>query len=396
MVAILYLAHDLDDSAIWRRVSMLEAGGAQVTIAGFRRGTLPLPRPARVLGVTQNGRMVQRVWAVARAIMGASGNLGALPRPDIILARNLEMLAVARRAMALWRSGPAPTLAYEVLDVHRMMIGSGRRARAMRAVERALLRRAGVLVTSSPGFLRAYFTPCGQIGPATAVELVENKVNDFDLLPDAASAPPVVKPTVLTIGWFGILRCAASLGVLDTATRADPGRIRVLLAGRPALDAIPDFHAVVAANPDLEFVGPYRNPDDLPGLYGAVHLAWLVDRYDAGLNSDWLLPNRLYEGGLHGAIPLSLAGTEVARYLAGMGIGLVLPQLTAGDLAAVTGRLDEAGLARLGAAVRAVPRGAWVATRADAVDLVRALSAAATGVRPAVARPVAAMNGTGR
>ncbi|MES2146149.1 MAG: glycosyl transferase family 1, partial [Pseudomonadota bacterium] len=56
MVSILYLAHDLDDSAIWRRVVMLKNGGAEVTPAGFRRGTGPLPGPALVLGATGNGR----------------------------------------------------------------------------------------------------------------------------------------------------------------------------------------------------------------------------------------------------------------------------------------------------------------------------------------------------
>jgi succinoglycan biosynthesis protein ExoL len=395
MVAILYLAHDLDDAAIWRRVSMLEAGGAEVTLAGFRRGTATLPRSARVLGVTQNGRMGQRLRAVARAMLGAQRALGDLPRPDVILARNLEMLAIARRVRGLWPGGPAPGLAYEVLDIHRMMLGDSARARAMRAVERGLMRRAGLLVTSSQGFLDAYFNPYGQIGAATAVQLVENKVNGFDLIP-ATHTLAAIPSAVPTIGWFGILRCAASLACLDAVTRAVPGRMRVVLAGRPALDAIPDFHAVVDANPDLEFRGAYRNPDDLLQLYGAVHLAWLVDRYDAGLNSDWLLPNRLYEGCLHGAVPLALAGTEVARRLAEMGIGLVVPQLDEGDLTRLMGTLDPGRLAQLAAAVRVLPDKTWVAGKADAAELVRALTRTAAGAQSATNGQNIALNGAGR
>ena len=59
-----YLAHDLDDPAIWRRVEMLRRGGARVRVAGFRRGQGPLPEAATVLGRTANGRMVQRVRAI--------------------------------------------------------------------------------------------------------------------------------------------------------------------------------------------------------------------------------------------------------------------------------------------------------------------------------------------
>lgn len=62
---VTYLAHDLDDPSIWRRVRMLRQGGAQVRVAGFRRGQGALPEPATVLGRTSNGRMIQRVRAIA-------------------------------------------------------------------------------------------------------------------------------------------------------------------------------------------------------------------------------------------------------------------------------------------------------------------------------------------
>ena len=396
MVSILYLAHDLDDSAIWRRVAMLQAGGAQVTLAGFRRGNTPLPGPALVLGVTSNGRMVQRLRAVAQAVFAAGKMLGGLPRPDIILARNVEMLAIARRARPLWSGQAQPGLAYEVLDIHRMMLGDGLRAKAMRGAERALARDAGLLLTSSPGFVREYFAPYEQLSRATRIHLVENKVNDPSL---GTQGPPdrTTARHVPTIGWFGILRCAASLKVLDQATRSAPGRYKVLLAGRPALDVVPDFHAIIGANPDIEFTGPYQNPDDLPNLYGAVDFAWLVDRYEAGQNSDWLLPNRLYEGCAFGAVPIALAGTEVARKVADLGVGLTLPDMAVASVCGLLEGCGQAERAALGAAVAAVPRTAWVATKSDAQDLVDALAILAkpsAPLMPVPANPVAIATGS--
>ncbi len=365
---VLYLAHDLDDSAIWRRVAMLEAGGARVTVAGFRRRSGALPGPAIVLARTADARMVQRVGAVLRAAVGLAAALRGIDAPDVVLARNLEMLALAARARRIW---PAASLVYEVLDIHRMMLGDGARPRALRAAERRLGRDAQLLLTSSPAFVSGYFVPHGQT-PAP-IRIVENKCLALDQAPPVPLPAPAAPP--LVIGWFGILRCAWSLACLDRLTRAAPGRYRVVLRGKPARDAIPTFDATVAANPDLCFEGAYRNPEDLPEIYGAVHLAWLVDRFDAGANSDWLLPNRLYEGCLHGAVPVALRGTETAAWLGREGIGITVPSDQDAVADTLAGLTPDAVIDNQ-RAVRAVPESRWIATRDDCRALVAALQTA--------------------
>ncbi|RYD20928.1 MAG: glycosyl transferase family 1, partial [Spirochaetia bacterium] len=62
MLHILYLVHDLSDPAVRRRVMMLAAGGARVTLAGFRRTDKVVSEVAGLkpidLGVTADGRFV--------------------------------------------------------------------------------------------------------------------------------------------------------------------------------------------------------------------------------------------------------------------------------------------------------------------------------------------------
>uniref|UniRef100_A4WTY5 Glycosyltransferase subfamily 4-like N-terminal domain-containing protein n=1 Tax=Cereibacter sphaeroides (strain ATCC 17025 / ATH 2.4.3) TaxID=349102 RepID=A4WTY5_CERS5 len=374
---ILYLAHDLDDSAIWRRVAMLRAGGATVHLAGFRRREGPLPEPATLLGRTADARLARRAFSVLRAGAGLGRRLATQEAPDVILARNLEMLALAARAKALW---PEALVVYEVLDIHRMMLGEGLRAQAMRALERRLLRRVGLVLTSSPGFINEYFQPFGQT--RAPIRLIENKC----FYPGAAIPPvpapqPVTAP--ITIGWFGILRCAWSLDCLDRVTRASPGRYRVLLRGKPALDQLPRFHETVAANPDLEFGGPYRNPEDLAGIYGQVHLSWLIDRYDAGKNSDWLLPNRLYEGCRHHAVPVALAGTEVASFLGDCNIGLTVAAPDVDQVSDLLGHLDPPRVEVLRGRVRDVPEAVWATGPEECQDVTGLMAqiAAARGRR---------------
>lgn len=365
---ILYLVSDLDDAATWRRISMLEAGGASVNVAGTRREAQPLSRPATVLGRTYPGKFMHRAFSTLRLLLsGANRVHGAVP--DVIVARNLEMLPLALRVQSRFCPENRPSVFYEVLDVHRLMLGNGVIAKGLRYIERRMCRKVTGVITSSPRFDTEYFSRFGQIGSAPLV--VENKV----------WAPHGLKPlehqaragNTLTIGWFGILRCAASLRCLDEVCRLAGGRVRLVLRGKPALDAIPDFHQTVQANPHMEFHGPYTYPDDLPHIYGETDLAWLVDRFDAGANSDWLLPNRLYESCAHGAIPLALGGTETARYLQRNKLGLIVPSLESQAVTALLDQTSSAQLEALRTELTSRDEANWKTTHQDCVLLVEQL-----------------------
>ncbi len=291
--------------------------------------------------------MKQRLTAILKALPRIGRLVPPPGRPETVVARNLETLVLG----AWLARGGRARLCYELLDIHGMMLGQGRVARALRRIEARLMRRCAAVITSSPAFATNYLRAYGQ--PDIPVILAENK--PFDAPDTQTSARPAQAP--ITLGWFGILRCRFSLQALDRLTRDHPGQFRVILRGRPALDVLGDFHAVVEANPDLQFHGPYRWPDDLPAIYGEVDYAWLIDRYQAGENSDWLLPNRLYEGCLNGAVPIVLQGTEVARKAAGWGCALTIrvPQ----DDAIAQGLATAKGaLPGLREALAAVPRSA--------------------------------------
>lgn len=380
---VTYLAHDLDDPSIWRRVRMLRQGGAQVLVAGFRRGQGPLPEAAIVLGHTANGRMIQRVRAIAAAWPRIERMIPAQDGPEVILARNLEMLALGAR-LARARDG---RLVYELLDIHAMMLGQGIAARALRRVEARLMRHTSLVVLSSPAFETSYLRHFDQ--PDIQTLLVENK--PFSRSGSTLHVPPAPGGAEdggpLIVGWFGMLRCRWSLGILDQVTRAHPGRFRVILRGRPALDVMEDFHDVIGANPDLSFSGPYNWPDDLPGIYGQIDVAWLIDRYQAGQNSDWLLPNRLYEGCLNGAVPVVLQATEVARRVSEWNCGVVVSAPDVDAVADTLSALTPDMLAARRAAVADLPRTALEMDEAEC----RHLTAAICGTVSVPAKPLGAV-----
>lgn len=384
MLDVLYLASNTGDATVDKRVEMLVDGGASVSVAGFRRSGSAIPQLNVAdyfeLGETFDARFGQRIMAVAQAAGPLKARMRGRAAPDVIVARNLEMLFLANRLQPMWREPPA--IVYECLDIHRLLLRDDLVGQALRSLERRLARNASLLLTSSPAFVREYFDAYAQTDLPTLV--VENKVYGETGTPatNPALRPPHDGP--LRIGWFGALRCRRSLAILADFSARMNGAVEVVLRGRPALTEFTDFRGFVAAQPFMTYEGAYRNPDDLAGIYSDIHLAWAIDYFEEGQNSKWLLPNRIYEGCRHGAIPVALAGTETAAFLQTNGIGIVLPDTAPQTLVDRLAGLGPEALRDLAAAVAARPVGTFAADTNDARQLVGRLAQAAGAAHAAL------------
>lgn len=380
-----YIVHDLADPAVERRVRMLRRGGAEVALAGFHRTPAPPPAVAGVvpvpLGRTADGKLAARALSVVGSRLQHRRIAAALGPVDALMARNLEALAIAtamRRDLArssgrarARKSGERDVpLTYELLDIHRLLLG--RKGAPFRALEGRLARQCQRLIVSSPAFVSAYVEPLSRM--RLPVELVENKL--IAAPAGGVAVPPAGPPW--RVGLFGALRDRHSIAVLGAAAARLGGTLQVDIRGKPSPAVFDDFAALVAGHEHMHFAGPYRMPDDLAELYGAVHFIWCIDYYEAGANSEWLLPNRLYEGGAHGAVPIARAGTATAARLEALGIGHVLHGDPAEALAAVLATMTAERWAEMRAAVTRLAPSTFVTDDAECgrlVDIVAARSA---------------------
>ncbi|MCF3931922.1 glycosyl transferase family 1 [Acuticoccus sp. M5D2P5] len=313
----------------------------------------------------------------AAQVMTASARAGRLARAvgavDAVLARNLEMLSLG--AAVRGKLPRAVPLSYEVLDIHRLLLDRSVKGRALREVERRLAANVSAVITSSPAFVRQYFEPLS--GVRAPVHLVENKVPGWAAPPPSprlADGPP------WRIGLFGALRDRRSVDLLKQLAATLDGLAEIVVRGRPSAAIFDDLAAELAAAPNVAFEGAYRNPDDLAAIYADVHFVWAIDYYEADANSEWLLPNRLYEGGLYGAVPIARQGTEIARFLADRDYGLVLGADPAEALADRLRTLDGEAYRAEAAKVARVPTGDFVADDGDCAALVALI----TGAMPRV------------
>lgn len=367
---VLYMAPDLSDPAVGRRRIMLEAGGAEVAVAGFLRGDAadpPRSWAAERLGRTRDAALTQRALMVARHLLGFWTLRRRVRGQDAVVARNLEMLVLAWAGLALARS--QTPLSYEVLDIHRVMLGAGLKSKLLRRIERHLLTRVDRLILSSEAFDQAYFhllqqTPIPRL-------LLENKVLALDRSPPAALPAPGAPPW--RIGWFGMLRCRRSLELLGRLAASRPGLIEVDIRGRPSPAVFgDDFQAVVAQWPGVTFHGPYA-AEDLADAYARVHFVWAVDYYEAGQNSDWLLPNRLYEGNAHGRPLIAQRDVETGRWLAARHVGALFdnPEV---ELTPFFDEMTSSRYRSYAEAVAGLRRSDLLADRQDCLDLVGTLT----------------------
>ncbi|WP_428485839.1 hypothetical protein [Rhodopila sp.] len=370
----------MTDAAVVRRVRMLRAGGAEVKLLGFRRSAQACSTvdgvPAVDLGQTHDGKLGRRAALVLRRCLEAGQWRDWVAGCDVLLARNLEMCTIALAARK--RVNATVPLVFECLDIHTALSGANLPSKLLLAWEKHILHRCAALVVSSPGFLTHHFRTLGVDLPR--VILAENK----RVMVDAAiERPPLARPanTHWRVGWFGNIRCADSFHMLLALARRGPDIIDVTLRGKPsrALQALIDRHLPL---PNMVFHGPYQQAE-LATIYQAVHFTWGCDYYEAGLNSDWLLPNRLYEGSFFNRPVIAATGTQTAEWLQARGAGVLL-DTPAKNLEPFLRRLTPDLYADLQRAAAAIPTTDLVWTRADCERFVAQLAGhkAATARNP--------------
>lgn len=359
MKSILYLVHDVNDAAVQKRVRMMSAGGVCVKVMGFRRGDKPLNNihDAEVidLGQTYNANFIQRITSVLKIVLSISKYKSDFEKCDALVSRNLEMLAIAVRGRA--KNQKNIPLVYESLDIHRLLLNKSVVGKILRKLESWLCSRASRLWTSSPAFISQYFETISSI--QLPITLVENKVFD----PDSSLTPHTPNMAVnrpWKIGWFGAIRCRKSLDILKNIVRNSNGEIEVIIRGRVSYDQFDDFDKTIADTDGLHFFGAYKNPDDLANIYGEVHFNWAIDMFEEGLNSSWLLPNRLYEGGLMNCVPLADKTVQTGKVLNEKNIGITFDGISLDQLTNFFEQLTDEQYQDLKKRSESVDRLQWV------------------------------------
>lgn len=365
---------DVAEPSQIRRIRALRALGCDVTSFCQRRqggGTFAPEWPNVDLGLVRHQDIKGRALGLGAAVRRALSRRDVLADADLIIARNLDLalIALAARRIASLRAGKRqPPLVYECLDIHDLMTAPGRKGQVMRLAERQVLSRAALVVVSSPGFTENYFRPVQHYhGP---VALVENKLWLDPALGLQRPQPAQRPPGPLTIGLVGSIRCQASVELLFRTADLMGDRLRLRFSGALHDHALSDFHGQLLRHPNAEWTGPYPYPQGLSSAYAGCDLVWAQDMWQRGTNSDWLLPNRIYEASWCGCPQVALSSTQTGKRIAQDGLGWTIDAPNPADLAALLSRLTPDDLALARGALLSRPASDFVQSPAELLPML--------------------------
>ncbi len=322
---VVLLVPDIADPVTHKRVEALKEAGCPVVVAGFQRGRFANAAPPGgqhiALGRTADACYKHRLWALMLALPKLVAAADRLRPAGAIYARNLDQLVLALLIRALLQS--RAWIFYEVLDIQPLASGKGMRSYFTRALEKVALRCVAMLIVSSPAFHSEYFKR--RLNYRGRWFLLENKL-PFSIR-SIARRPSVrerLEPRPQdrwVIGYFGFIRGQATLDLIVRLARRLRDKVVFRFAGTVTSIDPDSFKRAVAENENIEYLGPYANPGDLPRLYAGVDFIWAIDLENVDGNSQWLMPCRFYEAGYFGVPCLAAAGFEVGRAIAEVDCG---------------------------------------------------------------------------
>ncbi len=350
----IFLGHDCTHVDARKRTMALESAGVQLKGFFFRREKNNAdyqPEWDNVeLGITVDNNYAKRVPALLKGLKILVNHKKDLREAKFLMARNFDMMFIGMLAKVL--TGSKAKLVYDIPDIQEFFFGKGIKGKVFRGLEKIILSQISLLVVTSPGFVTGYFEKyqnykgrhfvwenkllseqMGEMPSPQAMNVHRQKVGDDD--------------TLWTVCWHGTLRCPKSMAILaDTAKRLG-SKVKFYLRGKQTI--YPElFEKTFAGIENVEFGGEYRTPDHLEEIYGPAHFNWCPDYFDPDGNSPLLLPNRLYQGGALGVVPIAIEGQESANYVKNHNLGYVLPEASADALIAFleTATWDDYLLAR--------------------------------------------------
>lgn len=308
-----------------KRITMLKQAGYNIEAVAFSRpyhsGRLPDCR-VESLGDIESGRYASRLLSMVAVLPRVRR---AIRRNDLVYASGADMALLAIVAGI----GLRQPIVLEVGDIREVQLAPGFAGRLVRWLDKRLVGNCALLVVTAPKFLDTYYRRwLGSEVPAVVIEnklepeFVDQIARRAQITTDYGSEDSKKAP--LIIGYFGGLRCEWSWSVLRDLAIAKPDDVHIILAGYPMNPR--DLPNKVLEYNNIEYLGEYRSPQDLPSLYGQVDLVWAC--YQPIGPNDWNLrwarPNRFYESCLFGKPLVSRAGSCDAAEVERLNIGLVV------------------------------------------------------------------------
>jgi len=238
-------------------------------------------------------------------------------KTDVIYCFGLDMLLLAWLVKMLL--GKPVTLLYEVGDIREVLLGTNLKSKLARVLETFLVQRIDRLILTSKAYYEHFYE--GILKLSVPYQVIENKLEP-GFVSEQAMLPPSYR-----LGYFGVLRCPRSWEIMNQLAKEG---MSIYIRGFPRspLNLSEDDLSSTAEHQDnLTYGGTYLAPDELTSIYEQVELVWACYPFEENrpvANWKWARTNRFYESCFFKKPMICQAGTEDARVVEALNIGLAV------------------------------------------------------------------------
>jgi len=186
-------------------------------------------------------------------------------------------------------------IVYEVPDIRELFFSSSLTGKLIRWIEKIVIPRIDLLIVTSPEFVSEYFIRLRKIYVPDYL-IIENKIHyeEFPHSDTQSGLPVLTNKQKIRIGYFGVLRCAATLNCLIEL--AEKNLFEIILRGI-FMPATRYYESIIGDLDHIHYLGPYKVPEDLSCMYSGVDVIWAAYPFsdkEAG-NHLFARTNRFYE-----------------------------------------------------------------------------------------------------
>lgn len=315
---ILFILPVLTDSYTRKRVKMIHNLGVDCSVVGYDREHYDASSweiETESIGKLAHARLLQRIPIMIKSIFKIRKKIKS---HDILYCFNFDILFIGWLSTLFQKN--KMKIVYDLADIHKVLGRGGFLSVFLRSIERFLLKRTDIVVVASPAYIDGYFRKIQRADNDFFV--IENKMFPKADIPNSnLQIHQQPDSDVLTIGYFGMLRCKKSLTFLNQLVEESNGKIKVEMRG--IFLQTEYYKPIIQKNKHIEFKGAFVYPDDLPEMYQPVDLVWAAHVHGI-TNSKWSISNRFYQACFYKKPLITQKGTQDAKRVKEYDIGLTI------------------------------------------------------------------------
>jgi succinoglycan biosynthesis protein ExoL len=295
----------LNDSHFNKRINNLKEIGINIKVIGFERNHYSgssSKYDVSSLGFVEHGKYLKRIPTLIKSIFSVRKTVR---NTDVLYCFNIETLLIGWLA-SLFQKGKIKII-YDVADIREILAEPGPVSSLLRNVERFLITKTKIVVVTSPAYIDGYFHKMLKLHDHD-FHVIENKLDKTYLSKAemAITGQDNKNSDVITIGYFGVIRCNHSLQLLNTLLEKAGGKMRLYIRGI-FMDKEVNKEDILA-NKYVTYGGPFIAPDELTEMYNKVDLSWIA-LYHYKTNVKWCRTNRFYQACLFKKPMITQKGT---------------------------------------------------------------------------------------